>query len=236
MYLRIKGRGLFSLSKEDPHNFSRDGLDLIFKKMYKINDGESFRCRVREKISLLIDSGRRSRSSVFSEKNASEPGSVGSFIFPDEMQEKTETSNVSANIETGIFNFSIDLALKKNIIKKWENDIFVQIYIDRLRSIYINLKNPQLIDKIIKGEIKPEILAFMTHQQFDPKKWVELLQLKEKKDASKFIENIEASTDAYVCRRCKSRKCTYNAIQIRSSDEPMTIFVNCLNCGKNWTC
>ena len=190
-----------------------------YLKMYKINDGESFRSNVREKLLTLI----------------SDTHHIGDVSFGN-MEKRAELINVSANIEKGILNFSIDLASKKNIIKKWENDIFVQIYIDRLRSIYINLKNPQLITKIINGEIQPDNLAFMTHQQFDPEKWFELLQQKEKKDASKLVDNIEASTDAYVCRRCKSRKCTYNAIQIRSSDEPMTIFVNCLNCGKNWTC
>ena len=143
---------------------------------------------------------------------------------------------ISGNIEKGIFNYAIEKATKNNIIKKWENDIFVQLYIDRLRSIYLNLKSPELVKKIVDGEIKPESVAFMTHQEFNPEKWRELLQRKVKKDASKYNDNIEASTDVYICRRCKSRKCTYEAVQIRSSDEPMTIFVNCLSCGKNWTC
>jgi DNA-directed RNA polymerase subunit M/transcription elongation factor TFIIS len=176
--------------------------------MYKISNSENFRQNVCSKILLLI-------------------------------KDKAVIDNIeliAGNIEKGIFNYSIERATKKNIIKKWENDIFVQLYIDRLRSVYINLTNTNLIQKVVEKEIKPENIAFMTHQEYEPEKWNELIQQKIKKDASKFNDNIEASTDVYVCRRCKSRKCTYEAVQIRSSDEPMTIFVNCLNCGKNWTC
>lgn len=140
------------------------------------------------------------------------------------------------NLEKGILNYSIEEATRKNIIKKWDNSIFVNLYIDRLRSIYINLKNSSLVKKIIDGVIKAEDVGFMSHQEFDPENWSKLIEQKLKKDASKFTDNIQASTDVYVCRKCKSRKCTYMEVQTRSSDESMTIFVNCLNCGKNWTC
>jgi DNA-directed RNA polymerase subunit M/transcription elongation factor TFIIS len=140
---------------------------------------------------------------------------------------------ICINIEKGILNHSIEAATLKNIIKKWENFIFVNLYIDRLRSIYTNLKNPILVKKILDGVIKPEDVGFMSHQEFDPEYWSKLIELKMKKDASKFTNNVQASTDVYVCRKCKSRKCTYTEVQTRSSDESMTIFVTCLNCGKN---
>jgi len=143
---------------------------------------------------------------------------------------------IPTNIEKGIFNYVIEEATTKKIIKKWDNRIFVQLYIDRLRSIYINLKNTSLVDKIISGEIKSQNVAFMTHQEFIPEIWSKILEQKIKRDASKFTENVEASTDVYICGRCKSRKCTYESVQIRSADESTTIFVNCLSCGKNWTC
>lgn len=41
----------------------------------------------------------------------------------------------------------------------------------------------------------------------------------------------------FKCYKCKSNKCTFYALQTRSSDEPMTLFVTCLTCGNNWkTC
>ena len=42
------------------------------------------------------------------------------------------------NLEKGIFNYSITQAENKNLVKKWDNVYFVQIYIDRLRSVMIN--------------------------------------------------------------------------------------------------
>jgi DNA-directed RNA polymerase subunit M/transcription elongation factor TFIIS len=143
---------------------------------------------------------------------------------------------ISGNIERGIFNFVIEEAIQKKIIKKWDNRIFVQLYIDRLRSVYMNLKNPLLVERIVSGEIKSQNVAFMSHQEFNPEFWCKLIEQKVKRDASKFNNNVEASTDVYICSRCKSRKCTYESVQIRSADESTTIFVNCLSCGKNWTC
>jgi transcription elongation factor S-II len=74
----------------------------------------------------------------------------------------------------------------------------------------------------------------MTHQEMKPERWAELIAKKIKRDASRFDTNIEASTDMYTCKKCKSKKCTYYEMQTRSADEPATIFVTCLDCGKHW--
>ena len=41
-------------------------------------------------------------------------------------------------------------------------------------------------------------------------------------------------TDAFKCKRCGSRSCSYYEVQTRSADEPMTQFVNCLECNNRW--
>ena len=64
------------------------------------------------------------------------------------------------NLEKGIYNFAIKEANQRKIIKKWENPHFTQLYVDRLRSIYINLKMPDLLEQIKNREIKPENVAF----------------------------------------------------------------------------
>jgi len=40
----------------------------------------------------------------------------------------------------------------------------------------------------------------------------------------------------FTCGRCKSIKTTSTQKQTRSADEPMTVFVLCLNCNNRWKC
>jgi transcription elongation factor S-II len=141
---------------------------------------------------------------------------------------------VSINLEKAVFNYAIKEATQKKIIKKWENPYFKQLYLDRLRTIVNNLKNPEILQQLHTNELKPEIFAFMTHQEMNPQRWKQLIQNKIKRDASRFDTNIEASTDMFTCKKCKSKKCTYYELQTRSADEPATIFVTCLDCGKHW--
>lgn len=143
-------------------------------------------------------------------------------------------ANAAINLEKGIYNYAIKEATQRKIVKKWENPFFVQIYKDRLRSIYLNLKNTELLEQVRSGEITPQSLAFMTHQELQPKQWAELIQRKIKRDASKYVDNTQASTDMFTCKKCRSKRCTYYELQTRSADEPATIFVTCLDCGKHW--
>jgi len=141
---------------------------------------------------------------------------------------------IATNLEKGIFNYAIKEANNKKIIKKWENPHFAQIYVDRLRTIYLNLKNESLLAQITQKEITPQALAFMTHQEFDPEHWREHIERKIKRDSSKYTNNIEASTDLFTCKKCKSKRCTFYELQTRSADEAMTIFITCLDCGKTF--
>jgi transcription elongation factor S-II len=141
---------------------------------------------------------------------------------------------MSINLEKGIFNYTIIESTRQKLIKKWENPYFVQLYLDRLRSIYINLKDTELLYKLQQGIITPQSLASMTHQEMNNSRWKSLINKKMVLDANKYTSTIQASTDMFMCRKCKSKRCTYYELQTRSADEPATIFVTCLDCGKNW--
>ena len=147
-----------------------------------------------------------------------------------------EKEKDAINLEKGVHNWSLKEATNKKVVKKWDNPFFVQIYIDHLRSIYINLTNETLIKMVNDGEIKSQDIAFMTHQEMCPEKWEELIKAKIIRDKNKFEQNIEAMTDTFTCRKCHSKKCTYYQMQTRSADEPMTTFVTCLNCDNRWKC
>lgn len=158
------------------------------------------------------------------------------------------------NLEKGIYNYTLMNATEKNIIKKWNNNYFVRIYVDKLKTIYFNLKTDSVKNLILEKKIKPHELAFMTHQEMLPEKWGDLLQDIKIKTENKYSPKVEASTNNFKCLKCLDiesrcaklekrelnekffRKCTYYQLQTRSADEPMTTFVTCLNCNARWKC
>ena len=145
--------------------------------------------------------------------------------------------NICLNLEKGVFNYAIQEADKKEIVKKWDNVYFTQFYVDKMRSVITNLEKNEDLRKIVLAKlIKAHEIAFMTHQQMNPKKWQKMLDDKKIRDENKYAPKIEASTDNYTCRKCKSKKCSYYQMQTRSADEPMTTFVSCISCGSRWKC
>jgi len=149
---------------------------------------------------------------------------------------------LSLNLEKGIFNYTIQTARLRNIVRKWDNKAFVMIYVDKFKGILLNLnakstvKNKELLKRLKNGEFKAHELAFMTHQELYPEKWKYLIDKKIKRDKSEGVVDLSAATDEFFCFKCKKRKCSYYQMQTRSADEPMTTFVTCLLCGNNWRC
>jgi DNA-directed RNA polymerase subunit M/transcription elongation factor TFIIS len=185
--------------------------------LHKIDNSELFRVNVQKRLETLF-------SNVNAKLNNVNTGA-----------QKYEKQCI--NLEKGIFNYSLKEANNRKVVKKWDNPYFVQIYVDRLRTIMHNIqKNPSLLADINEKDFKIHNIAFMTHQEMQPERWSEMLDAKAKRDKNKFEVNIEAATDTFTCRKCKSNRCSYAAVQTRSSDEPMTIFVTCLDCGQRWKC
>jgi transcription elongation factor S-II len=153
-----------------------------------------------------------------------------------------ENEKQSINLEKAIYNWAIQQATDKNIVKKWDNSQFVQLYQDKLRSIYLNLsqtsniRNSTLLTRLQTKQITAKEIPFMTHQEIHPQLWGPVIEAKIKRDKSKCEVNLEAATDEFTCFKCKKNKCTYYQLQTRSADEPMTTFVTCVNCGNRWKC
>ena len=149
---------------------------------------------------------------------------------------------ISKKLEKNIFNWSISYCKLKNIIRKWENKFFVQIYLDKLKSIYYNIhpeylkSSEKLLINLKNKTYSPKELVFMEHKELCPEKWKELIDEKIKRDVNSTKMDISASTDEFKCFKCHKRVCTYYELQTRSADEPMTTFVTCLNCGNRWKC
>jgi transcription elongation factor S-II len=149
---------------------------------------------------------------------------------------------ISNSIETGIFNSVIKQAEHKGIVKKWDNNHFYKLYILKVIGIYSNLKtntyikNDYLLEKIKEGKIEPYDISFMQPYELFPDRWKTILDKKQKRDELKYEKRSEIATNLYRCGNCGKRECTFYQLQTRSSDEPMTTFVTCLNCDKRWKC
>jgi len=127
-------------------------------------------------------------------------------------------------------------------------------YKEKVRSLLFNIrKNTGLRDNIVLGAIQPNKLVCMSSEQ---------LVSSDKAAARKKIEDDLADSrqldwetsnedkinevcgikgdllnaSLFTCGRCKSIKTTSTQKQTRSADEPMTVFVLCLNCNNRWKC
>ncbi|XP_037798623.1 transcription elongation factor S-II-like [Penaeus monodon] len=112
-------------------------------------------------------------------------------------------------------------------------------YKNRLRSRVYNLKdskNPQLRENVLRGVISPKRLATMSSDEMasDEMKALREKFTKEAIDDHQLAVAQGTKTDLLKCGKCGQRDCTYNQMQTRSSDEPMTTFVLCNHCGNRW--
>lgn len=112
-------------------------------------------------------------------------------------------------------------------------------YKNRIRSRIANLKdtkNPTLRLNFLAGAIPASRLASMTAEEMasnEMKKLREQFKKEAINDAQ--LATVQGTqTDLLKCGKCKKRNCTYNQIQTRSADEPMTTFVLCNECGNRW--
>jgi DNA-directed RNA polymerase subunit M/transcription elongation factor TFIIS len=149
------------------------------------------------------------------------------------LNSKVDNLQNSENIEIGIYNASVQDAKNKNVIRKWTNQEFVDIYISHFKTVWSNI-TLYTMNLIKTKTIKPHEIAFMTHQELNPEKWEASIQQKSKRDMNKYEMNMAAATDMFTCHKCKQNKCSYYMLQTRSADEPMTCFITCLECGYRW--
>ena len=132
-------------------------------------------------------------------------------------------------LEKGIFEF----ALIHTFLNNFQQKFVISVYLDKVLEIKNNLNGNVKIDNqtlkpaIINGEIRPELVSFLSPQQMHPKRWADILSIKKYREDK---ENNIATTDLYKCRKCGERKAKISQLQIRSADEPTSTFVTCLVC------
>lgn len=145
-----------------------------------------------------------------------------------------------ANLEVAIFLSTLHTAEKRHISKVWTYPLFTQLYSSVARTIVGNLnpntyiQNKNLFKRFEEGELSLEEIASFGHTDLYPEIWKDSLIRQFEREKRQLEGNRAMATDQFLCKGCKKRECTYYELQTRSADEPMTIFIQCLNCGKRW--
>jgi transcription elongation factor S-II len=143
-------------------------------------------------------------------------------------------------LEKGIFRTAFENAKKHHVPRNWKSVHFHEMYKETARLIIWNIdprspvKNKRLRERIMDGEFTLESIASMSAYDLFPENWKESADKMLMREQKILEGNKGFATTMYKCNRCGKRECTYYEMQTRSADEPMTIFITCLNCGKRW--
>ena len=145
---------------------------------------------------------------------------------------KITANKMEETRKKGIMALECILNNPKNI-KILENNVFIisSDDIDNYNRIML-----QIIGDVISGkklndilkDIKSALVGWKHHSYNDA-----VIRLEEQDD---FIEHPFQVEEGVLECKCGSKKVFSFSKQTRSADEPMTTYVNCLDCGNRWKC
>lgn len=150
------------------------------------------------------------------------------------------TTSEIQQLERCIYNGTLREAGQRHIGKAWSHSPFVEMYQMFAKHIAANfhpnsyVDNKELYTRYRAGEITFKDISEMDTYQLFEERWKDSFMQQQVREKRQLEGNKSMATDQFLCMRCHKRECTYYEMQTRSADEPMTIFITCLNCGKHW--
>ena len=159
---------------------------------------------------------------------------IDRYAFEKKLAYYTHDTDIAHKIERGVFEYALITVTLNELMDRF----VVANYADKMNDLILNLnedshlKNKTLIQSIQDGSVNPLMLAFMSSQQLDPRKWAGIIN---KMTYQEDMNNNMATTDIYQCGKCKERKCKITQMQTRSADEPATTFITCTVCYNTFT-
>jgi transcription elongation factor S-II len=181
-----------------------------------------YRAKVRQKLVEAL--GKSEAIEVIDAKDATDAGSESADSAEQQMR---DPAALAAEIEE---------ALAKAFTKEKE-------YLSQARSVIYNLKDSKNVSfrfKLMVGFFKPEQVPKLSAEEMasDEKNAERAKQRKDSMEEMQLDWALKHGalqiTGMFTCGKCKATKTTYFQMQTRSSDEPMTTFVTCLNCNNRW--
>jgi len=160
-------------------------------------------------------------------------------VFHSLLSEHCDEDDIG-DLERGIYNATLEDAKKHMVPLTWDHDTFKWLYKMIAKRTLTNFQpnsyvgNKSLIERWKDGEFSLDSIGKWTPYELNPANWKDLKDQQFRRDKRILEGNLAMATDRFRCSQCKKKLCSYYELQTRSADEPMTIFVSCLNCGKNW--
>ena len=136
---------------------------------------------------------------------------------------KEKTSKL---IEGSIFEFSIIYVEENNVPFLIES-----IYQNKAEEIIeiLGKKDSPLIKLIKEKKIDPAKVGKLKPTELNPDKYEEIIK---KKELEEYKKKNQAANSSFKCSKCgNKKKFKVWQKQIRAGDEPITTFVECLECG-----
>jgi len=146
-------------------------------------------------------------------------------------------------VESNVYNVCIRMYKNnKNVKILYEHNLeeaeFINNYIDVSYQIFTKINN-LFFNKIKNKDSQHEIVVYIYNElcknnvlfnssDFSDQKFKEYKQFKY------LTEPLQVCEGIHTCSKCKSKKTYSYQLQTRSSDEPMTNFVTCVECGNKW--
>lgn len=152
-----------------------------------------------------------------------------------------EGDSLCTDLEKCIVRHSKQTIEKSSGIAAWDNHKFTNIYKHKFLTLKRALSsNDNIRDKVKNKQVSVVEVVAMRPEQLQPEgayaKAVEDNVHKEMYKEYLIQQAVDNHVGFFTCAKCKSIKTTYYQLQTRSADEPMTVYVSCLNCGKRWKC
>lgn len=148
-------------------------------------------------------------------------------------------STINLNVETlenEIYNSCAQKAYENSLTI--DSDFFADFYHRHIADILAVFQHggppaERLLAEINEGSLSMEELARQKSWDLFPDPWQDANQ-NFKTDIEQMNEKEEATCHVYQCPKCKKSETKTKELQTRSSDEPMTLFIRCVNCKYRW--
>ena len=146
-------------------------------------------------------------------------------LFINKLTELKINSKTINILDKSVYDYCVDYAIINET-----PFLFSDIYNNKTSELlsHLTLKNSYLLNALKNNNIKIELIPKMTPDELNPEQFS---HIKNKKLVEENKKNYKEGSSTYVCPKCKHSNSRLIERQMRSGDEPPTIFVECLECG-----